>query len=335
MSEEIKNQENIKVCADCRLILAKNNFSDSKDFKDGKKCTCRECDKLHRYKKTSDYIINIEEKNLSICFRCKEIKSISDFYGNNKLKSGIDFICKDCFDNLEENVLLKQGVKRCSECNEIKSLDQFQFRKDNNKYRNECKSCRKKYNYKYGKLYRVREKDKLKKKSHAHWEKNKKEIYRKRRIYIENNRDKVNESRNRTRNKAKQKDEKYRLMDSLRNRFSPYFKGRGKAEYLLEHLKYTFENFKEFMQSDFRRIQEGYTFDDYLQGKLTLDHIIPLSAFEISIEGFLEANQLKNLRLITRSKNSSKKNKIDMRLIREFNLEDFYNEVADKQLKIF
>lgn len=40
-------------------------------------------------------------------------------------------------------------TKTCSKCNECKSLDNFQFRKDNGKYRNECKACKSKTNKQY------------------------------------------------------------------------------------------------------------------------------------------------------------------------------------------
>lgn len=32
-------------------------------------------------------------------------------------------------------------AKKCTKCGDIKSLEEYYFRKDNNKYRNECKEC--------------------------------------------------------------------------------------------------------------------------------------------------------------------------------------------------
>lgn len=34
-----------------------------------------------------------------------------------------------------------EQVKKCSKCGEVKSIEEFYIRKDNNKYRNECKKC--------------------------------------------------------------------------------------------------------------------------------------------------------------------------------------------------
>jgi hypothetical protein len=52
--------------------------------------------------------------------------------------------------------------KKCSKCGAIKSIEEFYFRKDNNKYRSECKKCwcfgTKKYkniNYQKTKLYKI------------------------------------------------------------------------------------------------------------------------------------------------------------------------------------
>lgn len=60
-------------------------------------------------------------------------------------------------------------------------------------------------------------------------------------------------------------------------------------------------------------LPEGYNWQDYLEGKLELDHIIPISAFnysEITDYEFQECWALENLRLVTPKENHSKGSKI-------------------------
>ena len=60
-------------------------------------------------------------------------------------------------------------------------------------------------------------------------------------------------------------------------------------------------------------LPEGYNWQDYLEGKLELDHIIPISAFnysEFTDYEFQECWALENLRLITPKENHLKGSKI-------------------------
>jgi 5-methylcytosine-specific restriction endonuclease McrA len=60
-------------------------------------------------------------------------------------------------------------------------------------------------------------------------------------------------------------------------------------------------------------LPEGYSWNDYLEGKLELDHIIPISAFDFSKPTdyeFQECWDLNNLRLITPKDNHEKGSKI-------------------------
>jgi 5-methylcytosine-specific restriction endonuclease McrA len=60
-------------------------------------------------------------------------------------------------------------------------------------------------------------------------------------------------------------------------------------------------------------LSEDYSWNDYLEGKLELDHIIPVSAFNFSKPTdyeFQECWNLNNLRLITPKENHSKGSKI-------------------------
>jgi len=82
-------------------------------------------------------------ENKKRCTKCKDIKEVTEFYKNKKIKCGYDSWCKECHDNkkslyysqslyyqkspktIEREELLKDNKKRCTKCKDIKSLDSF------------------------------------------------------------------------------------------------------------------------------------------------------------------------------------------------------------------
>ena len=91
-------------------------------------------------------------ENKKRCSKCDDIKEVTEFYKNKKIKCGYDSWCKECSDKtknyqkspktLEREELLKDNKKRCSKCRDIKSLDHF---KPNKKikcgYDSWCRKC--------------------------------------------------------------------------------------------------------------------------------------------------------------------------------------------------
>ena len=63
--------------------------------------------------------------------------------------------------------------KRCSKCRIVKPIEEFRFRKDTKKYRNECKECRSKY-------------------KKEHWAKNKEKYKKLGKIYYKENKQYIN-----------------------------------------------------------------------------------------------------------------------------------------------
>lgn len=80
-------------------------------------------------------------------------------------------------------------TKICKVCGVEKNINEFYFRKDNNKYRNECIECHKMK----GKEYINKNKDKLKEKSRIYRETHRKEILLKKAEYREKNREQLKE----------------------------------------------------------------------------------------------------------------------------------------------
>jgi hypothetical protein len=54
-------------------------------------------------------------------------------------------------------------------------------------------------------------------------------------------------------------------------------------------------------------VPEGYTLQDFLDGKLVIDHKIPLAWFDLTIESeLMEAGNINNLQLLTHQDNGTK-----------------------------
>ncbi len=87
------------------------------------------------------------------CSKCDDIKEVTKFYKNKKIKCGYDSWCKECVDNkkyqkspktIEREELLKNSKKRCTNCKDIKSLDRFRSNKNVKcGYDSWCRECHK------------------------------------------------------------------------------------------------------------------------------------------------------------------------------------------------
>jgi hypothetical protein len=110
------------------------------------------------------------------------------------------------------------------------------------------------------------------------------------------------------------------------NKKRDFFNGKRKSEKMKKNLGYSFEDFKNYMINN-HRIEQGYSWKHYLNGILSIDHIIPICLFPDTEEGIKKANQLINLRLITKNENNEKGCEIDMNLIEEYKLNDLYKQI--------
>lgn len=87
--------------------------------------------------------------------------------------------------------------------------------------------------------------------------------------------------------------------------------GSTKSNRLYETLGYTKEQLKERLHAT---MPAGFTWDDFLSGRLHIDHIIPLSKFNFKTMDdldFRRAWALSNLQLMEDKKNIKKSNKLD------------------------
>lgn len=123
------------------------------------------------------------EKGLKICSKCGEEKPLTSFYKDKHKSNGYKSSCIECekkrrepFKSKEYAIkqetaknLLKQGLKKCTKCNQIKTL--IEYSKDNSSssgYRSICKQCDSKYmKSEHGKLSQKKAQEKYRKSEHG------------------------------------------------------------------------------------------------------------------------------------------------------------------------
>ena len=69
---------------------------------------------------------------------------------------------------------------------------------------------------------------------------------------------------------------------------------------------FTIKELKEYLE---KTMPNGYTWEDYIYGKIVVDHIIPISAFNIKSPNSLDFKRcwaLENLQLLTHHENCKK-----------------------------
>jgi len=178
-------------------------------------------------------------------------------------------------------------MKKCIKCNEEKELTEFRFRKDNNKYRNDCLVCQSEISKKWrlnNKEYITlsKKKDRLFKKEHY-------------RVYMRN-----------YRKERRKTDSLFKLRDNISSLILISIKNNGykkntKTESLLGC---SFEEFKIHLQKQFT---EGMSWEN--QGQWHMDHIYPVSLAK-NEEHLIKLNHYTNFQPLWAIDNIKKGNKI-------------------------
>jgi len=179
---------------------------------------------------------------------------------------------------------MEEKGKNCTKCKEYKTLDNYYFRKDYNKYRGDCKQCVSNT----GKAYREANREKRKAQKRKYYLKNRERLIKETSQYKTNKRRTCRLSRT-----------KYLVSKSLRRYITGGKSKRAKEcigctwEELLIHLAGTFEaNYgipREYMKNF----------------ELHIDHIKPLASAS-SEEEIYELNHYTNLQYLMASDNLSK-----------------------------
>lgn len=210
-------------------------------------------------------------------------------------------------------------TKICTKCTINKELSEFYYRKDNNKYRNECISCHKNNRD----LYRKNNRDEILKKKRVYGQK-----YRKTKEYkILDAKYRSDPEYNKRHNIACKKyynkikikifkherlrrlsDIDFRIRVNLRSRLRSAIKGQsGKKAYKsIKLLGCTIKNVKIHIEQQF---VDGMSWDNY--GLWEIDHIIPCASFDLTKpEEQKKCFNYTNLQPLWKIDNRTKSNKI-------------------------
>ena len=129
-----------------------------------------------------------------------------------------------------------------------------------------------------------------------------------RRKWVDANRERINSKKLRYHN-MRLKDPVYLLKRSIRNRFKAAIRNLCKSGSAVDNLGCSIDELKSYLESKF---QPGMTWINYGKGGWHIDHIKPLSSFDLTkIEELREACNYKNLQPLWAKDNLMKGSKYD------------------------
>lgn len=223
-------------------------------------------------------------------------------------------------------------IKKCNKCGIEKLITEFYFRKENGKYRDQCKECI----IKQRKKYRDENYDEVKeqnRKSHHKHISERKEIMRdnyqrnkeKRKLqakeYRENNKDhyreyfrnynKTDERKNYINNWRKREyhnNSAFKLNDNMAGYINRSLKGNKNGRSWEKLVGYTCQDLMQHLEAQFK---DGMTWENH--GQWHIDHIVPKSLFNIisaEDKGFKKCWALENLRPLWAKDNIRKQDAI-------------------------
>jgi hypothetical protein len=270
--------ESSKICARCKIEKDINEYHKLKSSKDGYKKECKSCRSEESKQRRQKYKLREvrEVKECKRCNVCKVQKKVDEYYIEKANSDGYRNSCKSCI--LDKNKQQRQKYKlrevrevkeckRCNVCKVEKKIDEFHndiSRKDG--YSNRCKEC----HTEKGKEYREKNIEQLK------------EYYKE---YYTNIKDRIIKQHNNYEKERRKVDPQYRMIRSIRKRTRRALNGASKSQTTKQLLGIDFEKFTKWIEF---QLPVGYTMDDVATKKVHLDHVIPLSSFNLLDEEELQ-----------------------------------------------
>lgn len=168
-------------------------------------------------------------------------------------------------------------------------LENFYFRKDSGKYRNECKVCWKAATRKFAidypeqtrelsKQYRVKHAEEKKVYQKQYREENKEEIREAGKKYRDEHKEELAQYNYEYKKERLKNDKPFRMLENLRKRMRDVIHGKNKSESTIELIGCSPDNLKKHLESMFR---DGMTWDNY-GTYWVVDHFIPCAFFDFS-----------------------------------------------------
>jgi hypothetical protein len=256
------------------------------------------------------------------CNKCKIKKELIFFNKNKAFPQGVNAWCKNCFKqyrNLHKEVISTKKKKYYQENKEKLKNKRKEYYRNNKKtiilkkkehYKINKKEINKKNNKRYEKnkaqiltklkkYYQIN-KNKIKKRAKKYYEKNKEKILLTSKKYYQKNKEK----RNKYICKKKKTDIHFKLATSLRSRLCSALKRKQKNGSAVKDLGISINEFKIYLESKF---QEGMTWENHGVYGWHIDHIKPLSRFDLTNKKqFLKACHYTNLQPLWAKENLKK-----------------------------
>lgn len=165
---------------------------------------------------------------------CKSLEGVIKFNDVNKYTKYIGGVALTIDDETQ---------KKCSKCSRVLPIDNFAFRNDSKKYRNECKECQSKkyaewreknkfYHNEYCKKYYEENKASMREHNKKYYEENKENIKTQSKLYRKENADKLSEQKKQYRKENAEKLKEYEKARYIKNK--EYYKERNR-KYAEEH----------------------------------------------------------------------------------------------------
>lgn len=281
-------------CDWCGEEKEENNFYKQREGYIFRKCkNCLKKDREERILSRE----HIAHGNTKVCTVCKTEKQIIEFNKKHDTIDGYRSRCKSCDKNYKKKIIETKKIypetKICSQCKTEKPSSEFHKKAENKDgLRCECKVC--------NKLGEIKRSSKIK-------------SYRAR--YIQINKVILRENKKRKTKKRMKIDPVYRARTLFCAQINRWIKKEGQGTKNI--LPYSLDEYVEHLRTT---IPNGYTWEDFMQGNLEIDHIIPQSAYrfiDFFDADFIKCWDKKNLQLLPCKENASKGGKILMDLIKE------------------
>jgi hypothetical protein len=250
----------------------------------------------------------INDKWIKECTKCHGTKNIEYFNKNKNTKDGLAYRCKKCsvYQKKEHPMVIdiRNNYKICNKCNEKLSLENFETRKQGTLYRKQCKKCRldeqNEYRSKNGDKVRAnaRRYGKLARKIPRL---RKRLLKEKKRYYLKNN----------------------TLDAKMRTSLNHALNGKKAGRHWETLVDYTLDDLKKHLESQFIN---GMNWNKFKNGKIHIDHILPLALFSYEDENDIQFKicwSLKNLRPLWAKENIIKQDLLpDGRTARSLSIEE-------------
>jgi len=266
------------------------------------------------------------------CNVCEKWKFISDFHRDKSKKRGFRYKCKVCTKKYDVDYLKRNREKRSKQHREWRINNRDRHNELNSRWRNnnlekarasgrKCyhkhKDERRLWSIEYyiknknnirpkKKKWKIENFGKVKKTSAIYYQKNKERHKKWMKEYYKNNKDKYRESARKYYNTPKG-----RTSLNISRRIAFTLKGKKGGRHWEDIVGYSVEQLIFRLK---KTMPKGYTWDDYLNGELHIDHKIPIAVFNYETPDDLDFKKcwaLKNLQLLPAGKNLSKGAKID------------------------